>query len=269
MRPVTPERLREELADLLAGAAAGREDPLRVAVDGADAADPDGLAADLVDLVERRGPAVRHVRAGDFLRPRSVRLERGHEDPDAYAEDWWDVAALHREVLDPLEPGGTGLRPADALDPVSDRATRAEPVALPSPGVLLLSGPLLLGRWSALDLTVHWRCHRPRSPGSRHPARPGRCRRWSATARRWLPRRSPTSSSAWTDPASGPRPPSARPWSARQPSAADLTGPGSGQVGAGDLGLVAVHEVDEDALCVLAGHRRVAGPVSPRPRRRS
>ncbi len=40
-------------------------------------------------------------------------------------------------------------------DPATDRSTRASYTQLPSNGVLLLDGPLLLGRWLPLNLTVH------------------------------------------------------------------------------------------------------------------
>ncbi|KQV15940.1 hypothetical protein [Kitasatospora sp. Root107] len=154
VHPISPERLAELLADRIADLATdGRR--ARVALDGAPAAGPAALADALVEPLRLRGHPVRRVSAADFLRPASVRLEYGHQDPDAYHDSWLDDGALLREVLDPLEPGGTGRILPTFRDPATDRATRAGYVELPPGGVLLLDGPLLLGRWLPFDLTVH------------------------------------------------------------------------------------------------------------------
>jgi hypothetical protein len=153
-RPVSPVRLVEELADAVT-AAAGSRRWLRVGIDGAPAAQPGRLADALVDPVRLRGhPAVR-VDLADFLRPASVRLELGRTNPDAYYEQWYDLGALSREVLGPLAPGGTGRVLPTFWNPDTDRATRTSYVDVSDGGVLLLSGPLLLGAGLDLDLTVH------------------------------------------------------------------------------------------------------------------
>ncbi|MBF9070799.1 nucleoside/nucleotide kinase family protein [Streptacidiphilus fuscans] len=163
VRPLTPELLAEELAeriDTLGAASEGNHgEPswLRVAVDGADAARPGELADALVEPLRLRGRPVQRIRARDFLRPASLRFEFGHRDPDAYLDRWLDAGALFREVFDPTEPGGSGEVLPSLWDPVADRATRAARLALPPGGVVLLDGPMLLGRWFPLDLTVHLR----------------------------------------------------------------------------------------------------------------
>jgi hypothetical protein len=150
-RPITPALLVDELAEL---AYRLRPDGRAVlAVDGAPAAAPGELADAVADALADRGRAVRRVSAEDFLRPASVRLERGREDPDSYYEDWLDEAALRREVLDPLAAGGPVL--PRLWNPVTDRSYRAERVMLAAPGVLVLDGPLLLGRGLRLDLVAH------------------------------------------------------------------------------------------------------------------
>jgi hypothetical protein len=153
VRPVSFDVLVEELADRLAGQAPdGR---LRVAVDGAPAADPGALADALVDPLRVRGrPAVR-VSTDDFLRPASVRLESGRTNPDAFYAGWFDEAALRREVLDPAGPGGSGRVVTRLWDPITDRATREPYTALPETAVVLVSGTLLLGAGLDFDVTVH------------------------------------------------------------------------------------------------------------------
>ncbi|MEJ3748739.1 uridine kinase [Actinomycetes bacterium KLBMP 9797] len=153
VRAISPERLVEELADRLA--AAHPERWLRVAIDGAPATEPGALAAALIDPLRVRGRAARHVPAGGFLRPASLRFEFGRDDPDGYYEGWLNEAGLRREVLDPLEPGGTGRILPSLWDADTDRATRAAYEQVPAGGAVLVSGALLLGGPLPFDVTVH------------------------------------------------------------------------------------------------------------------
>ncbi|MFC4000820.1 uridine kinase [Prauserella oleivorans] len=153
-RPISPERLVGELADRIASLPADRWS--RVAVDGSGtAADPAGLADSLVEPLRVRGREVLRVSAWDFLRPASLRFERGRTDPDVRYEDWLDTGALRREVLGPLEPGGSGEVLPALWDRERDRAHRLPRTTLPAGAVLLLDGELLLGHGLRFDLTVH------------------------------------------------------------------------------------------------------------------
>ncbi|MFE7284883.1 uridine kinase [Streptomyces noursei] len=163
LEAITWERLTDALAGRVDGLTAHDGSPwLRVAVDGAPAAAPGDLAGRLAEALRLRGRAVQEVDAHGFLRPASLRLEYGREDPDAYHDEWFDRRALWREVFQPLEPGGTRRVLPDFWDPVADRATRSAYVELPPGGVLLLHGPLLLGQWFPFDLAVHLKL----SPGA-------------------------------------------------------------------------------------------------------
>jgi hypothetical protein len=155
-RPVTPEGLVAELAERI-DALTDHDDPrvLRVVVDGAPAAGGAALADQLVAPLRRRGRDVLRVHAAAFLRGASVRLEHGHEDVQAFADDWLDEDALRREVLDPLGPDGHRQWLPSLRDPVSDRATREAYRTALDRSVLLLDGWLLLGRGLSADLTVH------------------------------------------------------------------------------------------------------------------
>ncbi|MFF7631988.1 uridine kinase [Kitasatospora sp. NPDC008050] len=158
LHPISWPRLATELADRVERLtpADGGAWP-RVLIDGAPAARPERLAADLAQELRLRGRAVQRVRSRSFLRPASIRLEYGHQDADAYLDLWLDDNALFREVFTPLDPGGSGRVLPDLRDPDTDRATRSPYVELPPGAVLLLDGPLLLGRWFPADLTVHLR----------------------------------------------------------------------------------------------------------------
>jgi len=153
VRPVSFDVLVAELADRLAAERPGQR--LRVAVDGAPAAEPARLADALVDPLRVRGrPAVR-VDANDFLRPASVRLEFGRTNPDAFYTGWLDENALRREVLDPAGPGGSGRVVTRLWNARTDRATREPYAELPPAAVVVVSGPLLLGAGLPFDVTVH------------------------------------------------------------------------------------------------------------------
>ena len=155
VRPLTPDALADAVAERIAGLPAPEGGRLRVAVDGAPAAHPAALADAVADRLRLLGRPVCRIGAEDFLRPASLRLEYGHHDPDSYYDGWLDSNALFREVFDPLEPGGSGRVLPALRDSRADRAVRSERVPVPDGGVLVLDGPLLLGRWFPLDLTVH------------------------------------------------------------------------------------------------------------------
>jgi hypothetical protein len=145
----TPDGVASAIAELVA-AQAGR---VRVAIDGASAADPHDLARRVVEALAPRRAL--HVRADRFWRPASLRLEFGREDEDSFLDGWLDEDALRREVLDPFVESGRAL--PELRDPVTDRSLRSHVVQLPDDGVVVVSGSVLLGRWLPFDVTVHVR----------------------------------------------------------------------------------------------------------------
>src|SRR5919199_737928 len=118
--------------------------PAALAARIADAADAAAAA-----LQDRAVPVAR-VHAEEFLRARSLRLERGPADPDAFFEGWYDPAAPRREVLDPLGPGGSQHWLPGLRDPRTDRPLRRAAVAAPAGTVAVVDG-LFLGRWDVAD----------------------------------------------------------------------------------------------------------------------
>lgn len=153
VRPVSFATLVAELSERVAGLPPDRR--ARVALDGAPAARPDALADALIDPLRVRGRPALHVRTADYVRPASLRFEFGRTDPDNYYTGWFDEAGLRREALDPLEPDGTGKVLPALWNPRTDRSARAAYIDLPPGGVLLVSGPFLLGGGLPFELTVH------------------------------------------------------------------------------------------------------------------
>lgn len=151
--PISPERLVEEVAGLVSGRA-GR---VRLALDGPPPTRPVVLAERVAVELRSLGRAAVVVAAADFLRPASVRLEFGREDPDEFLDGWLDDAGLRREVLDPAAPGGSGRVLPRLWDSTADRAFRDPYTGLPDDGVVIVAGALLLGRGLPFDATVHQR----------------------------------------------------------------------------------------------------------------
>jgi hypothetical protein len=161
--PVTPRGLAGLVADAATpgprpgGDGDGAPQGLRLAVEGPVADDAHALAdAVAAELADRAVPVAR-VCADDFLRARSLRLEHGPDDPDAFGEGWYDLAALRREVLDPMAPGAAPRRWLPRLrDPVTDRPYRERPRAAAPQTVVVVDGRFL-ARWEiadAVDLRV-------------------------------------------------------------------------------------------------------------------
>ncbi len=158
--PLTPAALAARIAAVAvpaATAAAGQGHGLRLAVEGPVAADATALADAVGAALTDLAVPVARVRGDEFLRARSLRLEHGPADPDAFFEGWYDLASLRREVLDPLGPGGTMRWLTGLRDPVTDRPLR-RPRADAPPGAVAVVDGRFFARWEvadAVDLLVH------------------------------------------------------------------------------------------------------------------
>ncbi|WP_375476763.1 uridine kinase [uncultured Jatrophihabitans sp.] len=124
---------------------------MRVALDGPPAAEPDVLAAALLEPLRALSRPAVHVRAASFWHDASLRLEHGREDVESYLS-WLDAESLRREVLVAAVESGHYL--PSLRDPVSNRSTRASTQALSPDSVVLVSGALLLGRGLPFDRVV-------------------------------------------------------------------------------------------------------------------
>lgn len=149
--PVTPDRLVDEVTGLVAA----RPGRLRLVIDGPPPTRPVELAQRVATALRTLGRATVVVAATDYLRPASVRLEFGREDPDEFFDSWLDDAGLRREVLDPAIATGRVL--PRLWDTTADRAFRDRHTLLPDDGVVILAGALLLGRGLPIDVAVHLR----------------------------------------------------------------------------------------------------------------
>ena len=147
VQPSTPAGVVDAIVSLISS----RPGRLRVAIDGAPAADPVLLAEQVVLELAPRCAVL--VRADHFWRQASLRLEDGRHDAEAWLHRWLDEAALRREVLDPCAT--TGLVLPALRDPVTDRSLRSARVELTPDGVVIVAGSVLLGRGLPFDVAVH------------------------------------------------------------------------------------------------------------------
>ncbi|GAB2633947.1 hypothetical protein GCM10027088_06050 [Nocardia goodfellowii] len=143
------------LADLIAARAAELPGHAVIAIDGADAADPITLARQVAERLRTGGRPAEVVALHDFVRPASLRLEYDPTDEFTYRTAWFDFDSLNREVLVALRQYGRWL-PA-LWDERADRSARARIRAAAPNTVLLVAGPMLLGRNLAFELAVSLR----------------------------------------------------------------------------------------------------------------
>jgi uridine kinase len=126
--------------------------PVRVAIDGVDAAGKTVLADELAAAVRRLGRPVIRASIDGFHNPREIRRRRGSLSPEGYFEDSFNYSALIEDLLTPLGPGGSGSFRRAVFDfrtegPVTAAAEDASPDS-----ILLFDGVFLLRD----ELRVHF-----------------------------------------------------------------------------------------------------------------
>ncbi|MFE7800188.1 hypothetical protein [Nocardia sp. NPDC057440] len=125
---------------------------LVIAIDGADAAEPVPLADLVAAALRATGRAADVVSLHDYVRPASLRMEYGRDDELSYRTAWFDYEALRREVVDALHDSARWL-PA-LWNENTDRSARAAIRPAAPDTVVLIAGPMLLGRTLPFDVTL-------------------------------------------------------------------------------------------------------------------
>jgi uridine kinase len=138
------QKLLEDLASQIA--AVVRPHPVRVAIDGVDAAGKTTLADELTGVIARLGRPVVRASIDSFHNPSTIRRRRGSTSPEGYFHDSFDYPALVSALLEPLGPRGSRKFRRGVFDfrtdqPVDAPFEHAEPDT-----ILLFDGVFLLRR---------------------------------------------------------------------------------------------------------------------------
>ncbi|MGV9736186.1 uridine kinase [Rhodococcus aetherivorans] len=147
--PINPA----DLAGVIAERAAGHRRRVCVGISAADAAAPLNLAEEVAARLRVEGRPAAVLSLHDFVRPASLRFEHGRTDHESYRTNWFDYGALDREVVRGLHEKKRWL--PRLWDEAGDRSARARRVDAPDGQVLVVAGPMLLGRGLAFDVAVH------------------------------------------------------------------------------------------------------------------
>jgi uridine kinase len=118
--------------------------PVRIAIDGIDAAGKTTLANELAMVLQSQGRTVIRASIDGFHRPRAERYQRGPASAEGYYADSFDYPALRDELLLPLGPTGSRLYRRAVFDFRTDVALIAAEERAPADAVLLLDGVFLL-----------------------------------------------------------------------------------------------------------------------------
>ncbi len=151
---MTRARLLAEISDHTARIE--RPHPVRIGIDGVDAAGKTTLADELGDELARRmraqGRPVIRASIDHFFNPSSIRKRRGPLSPEGFYRDSFNLGELIAVLLSPLGPGGTRRYRTAIFDLRNDQVVDSAIVVAPSNAVLVFDGvflhrPELCGHW--------------------------------------------------------------------------------------------------------------------------
>jgi uridine kinase len=126
--------------------------PLRVAIDGPDAAGKTTLAQELISPLQARGRPVIRASIDGFHNPARIRRKLGSTSPEGYYHHSFNYRALIDGLLSPLGPGGSRQYILAVFDYRADSAVEASAVEADVNAVLLFDGVFLLRP----DLIEYW-----------------------------------------------------------------------------------------------------------------
>lgn len=134
-----------------------RSHPLRVCIDGIDAAGKTTLADELALYLQLKDREIIRVSADNFHNPASVRKSQGDLSPQGFYKDSFNDKALIQHVLKPLSPGGNRLYHTSTFDLEKDKPALSPQKQASQDAILLIDGifllrPALVNYW---DLSIY------------------------------------------------------------------------------------------------------------------
>lgn len=134
-----------------------RPHPLRVAIDGVDAAGKTILADELAGQLHDSHRQIIRASVDDFHHPKAYRRKKGSLSPEGFYYDSYDYDAVKEKLLIPLGLGGNRQYIAAIHDIVTEQPLESEIQTASDAAILLMDGifllrPELLPWW---DLTIY------------------------------------------------------------------------------------------------------------------
>ena len=126
--------------------------PLRVAIDGPDAAGKTTLALELLAPLQAYGRPIMRASIDGFHNPARLRHQRGCSSPEGYFFDSFNYSALIESLLAPLGPGGSRQYHTAVFDHRSDSEIQTATEVAEENAVLLFDGVFLLRE----ELLAYW-----------------------------------------------------------------------------------------------------------------
>lgn len=118
--------------------------PLRVAIDGVDAAGKTSLANELVEPLKASGRDVIKASLDGFHNPRELRYRMGEDSPEGYFFDSFNHEALITSLLKPLGPDGNLDYQTSVFNFQSDTQTSPPAIHASPDSILIFDGIFLL-----------------------------------------------------------------------------------------------------------------------------
>jgi uridine kinase len=126
--------------------------PIRVAIDGADAAGKTVLADKLASTLQTFGRSVIRASIDGFHHPSEIRYKQGKESPEGYFRNSFDYGALIKSLLEPLSANGSRKYRAAIFDYRTNSKLDLPLQTAKQNAVLLFDGVFL----QRPELIEHW-----------------------------------------------------------------------------------------------------------------
>ena len=136
-----PEQMLQKLANSILKVK--HDSPLRVGIDGIDAAGKSFLANELATFLTKSGRNGHLHLNGRLSQPKHVRYQRGRYSPEGYYYDSFNYPLVKEVLLEPLGPDGNRRYRTTAFDYKTDRETQSKEWIASDKDILIFEGVFL------------------------------------------------------------------------------------------------------------------------------
>jgi uridine kinase len=136
-----PQQMLKELANIIL--AVKHDFPLRVGIDGIDAAGKTFLANELASFLTESGHTVIRASIDGFHNPKEIRHKRGSYSPEGYYYDSFNYEFIKDCLLKPLEPQGNRKYRFSAFDFKTEHETQIKELKASDTDMLIFEGVFL------------------------------------------------------------------------------------------------------------------------------